>query len=189
MKRIISLCLGCLAILASEGISRGTDPNKLIEEEFDALAGDWLEQSGNLKTYQGIKEYCTNRDFRSRVDQTLKSIHHYDSMIISRLIYHDSDDKWDYKEEKKTFKDIYALEDDFSVKHFDKHMSEACDLRRRIAKGDELVEDELGVASKDAQVLILEAELRNYLHKIDKLVLRIDDHLHVLHIKNNSQYE
>jgi len=44
------------------------------------------------------------------------------------------------------------------------------------------LEKGVGYESYDAKILLLETEAGRYLKKLDKLVLKVDDHLHVLDI-------
>ena len=141
-----------------------------------------MEQSGRLKTYQGVANYCLQKEYRNSINETLKIIHHYDSMILSKLEDPEAYSSWNLKEEKKAVKDLYEMEAEFSAKNFIVHMTDTCKFRKDIEKGSKEVSAELGIDSQDGQVIILESELRRYLSKIDKLILHIDDHLHILHI-------
>lgn len=182
MKKPFLLLLLSAFYLSVTVSAQDTSKNKLIEDQFDDLASSWLEESGRLKTYQGVQQYCANKEYRQSVDATMQKIHWYDSLILSKLTDHDTYVKWNQKQEKKAVKDISEMENDFGIKQFHEHMRETCRFRNQIEKGDQEVSAELGVDAHDGQVLIFESLLRKYLNKIDKLVLRIDDHLHVLHV-------
>jgi hypothetical protein len=160
------------------------ETSKLIEDQFDLVASNWLEKSAPLKTYSGVKEYCINLEYRTSVDQTLKEIHNYDSLILTSL-----EDPASYlgsneKEGKKTLKDIQEMEEEYSVVNFINSMKETCAYRKKLERKSDDLRRATGDQSYDGQVLLVEAELRKYLNKIDRLTLRIDDHLHVLHINN-----
>jgi hypothetical protein len=114
----------------------------------------------------------------------LKEVHHYDSLILFSI--NDQQDylSWNPKEEKKTFKDINELETEFSQTQFIAHMRETCDFKKEIETHKNELKNGIGVESYDGKILLLETHIRRYLGKIDKLVLKMDDHLHVLHIDN-----
>ncbi|MBV6647584.1 MAG: hypothetical protein KI790_19155 [Cyclobacteriaceae bacterium] len=153
-----------------------------IEDRFDLVASDWLEKSGQLKTYVGVNNYCASPSYRSEVDDVLGILHHYDSTILSKM--NDPQDylSWNPKEEKKTLKDIAEMQETYGVDNFVEQMRKTCSFRNEIEQNAEDLRSGVGAESYDAKILVLETELRRYLNKIDRLVLRIDDHLHVLHI-------
>lgn len=153
-----------------------------IADQFDVVTMNWIEKSEILKTYEGVASFCRQPTFRKSVNQVLSEIHRYDSLIISKM-----DDptvylSWNKKEEKKTFSDIYNLEEQYGMTAFDEHMRGACNFRKEIESNKESLKNGMGAESYDAKVLLLEADQARYFKKIDKLVLRIDEHLHVLNI-------
>ncbi len=154
----------------------------LIEDQFDVVTLNWIDKSEALKTYEGISAYCRKPLYRKSVNQLLAVIHEYDSLILSKMDDQSSYLRWNKKEEKKTLSDVKNLEEQYGMKAFDKHMREACAFRREIESNEESLKNGLGDESYDAKVLVLETGQNRYFKKIDKLVLRIDEHLHVLHI-------
>ncbi len=178
MRNLILLLL--LTLSFSEAISQSTD--KLLEDRFDEIAGDWLQKSGQLKTYKGINEYCINPEYRKSVNETLHLIHKYDSIILSKITDPTAYLSSNQKEEKKTLKHLQELEEIYSVVNFIEQMRSTCLFRNDIEKNSDNLKNGIAEESYDGKILILETELRNYLVKIDKLILRIDDHLHLLHI-------
>ncbi len=181
MTRFVSLLLPLVMFFT---ISHSTAQEIAIEERFDVLAGDWLEMSGRLKTYQGIQDFCATGPLRLELFHLLKEVHHYDSLILFSI--NDQQDylSWNPKEEKKTFKDINELETEFSQTQFIAHMRETCAFKKEIETHKNELKNGIGVESYDGKILLLETQIRRYLGKIDKLVLKMDDHLHVLHIDN-----
>ncbi len=153
-----------------------------IADQFDVVAVDWLDKTEFLNTYAGINEYCQNPTFRKSVNQLLVTIHSYDSLIMSKLNDPSAYLGWNMKEEKKTRSDIESFENDYQLDDFIDEMREACLFRNEIEANAENLRNGVGIESYDAKVMLLETEISRYLHKIDKLVLRIDDHLHVLNI-------
>lgn len=161
--------------------------NELIEDKFDEIAGEWLEKSGQLKTYQGVNEYCLSPEYRKSVNETLRLVHHYDSLILKDIKDPTTYMSSNAKEEKKTLKHLQELEDAYSVENFIEQMRSTCLFRNDIERESDKIKNSVAEESYDGKILILETELRNYLVKIDRLVLRIDDHLHLLHINKKSQ--
>lgn len=154
-----------------------------LEDQFDVVTNEWLEKSSLLKNYDGINEYCQNPTFRKSTDRLLKAIHAYDSLIIAKMEDPTSYFSWDSKEEKKTLKDVHELEDEYGMEEFIDHMREACLMRNEIQSNEANLRKGMGMESYDGKVLILETEMTKYLKKIDKLIVKIDEHLHVLHIE------
>ncbi len=153
-----------------------------MEDQFDIVTSEWITKSDYLKTYEGINEYCRNPSFRKSVDRLLSEIHNYDRLIISKMENPSDYLSWNTKEERKTIDDVYKLEDDYSMDVFVSHMRESCEFRNEIESNAEELRGGVGAESYDGQVLILETGMVKYLKKIDKLIIKIDDHLHVLHI-------
>ena len=178
MKKVLCLCLLTLS-LYSFSQSKIEPP---IEDQFDIAALDWIEKSVFLKTYSGVNEYCKNPQFRKSVDGTLTVIHTYDSLILSRMKDPTSYLSWNRKEEKKTFSDIYEMEIQYGMDAFVDHMKEACIFRNEIEANAENLKRGVGVESYDSKILLLETDVTRFLNRLDRLVLKIDDHLHVLHI-------
>lgn len=175
------LLLSALILFTSFGFSQSAIEPPL-EDQFDVVTNDWLDKSELLKNYVGINEYCQNPAFRKSVDRLLVTIHTYDSLIISKMEDPTTYFSWDTKEEKKTLKDVHAFEDEYGMETFVNHMKEACLMRNEIEANEENLRRGVGMESYDGKVLILETEMSKYLKKIDKLIVKIDEHLHVLHI-------
>ncbi len=153
-----------------------------LEDQFDVVTNEWLEKSELLKNYVGINEYCQNPTFRKSVDRLLVEIHSFDSLIIAKLEDPSAYFSWDTKEEKKTLKDVHEMEAEYGMEAFVDHMREACYMRNEIESNEENLRKGMGMESYDGKILILETEVSKYLKKIDKLIVKIDEHLHVLHI-------
>ncbi|MEM0940722.1 MAG: hypothetical protein AAF600_15605 [Bacteroidota bacterium] len=151
-----------------------------VADQFDVVAIEWIEKTKFLKTYRGVNEYCQNPTFRKSVDQLLTTIHTYDSLIISKLDDPTSYLGWNTKEEKKTRSDIESFENEYYLKDFIAEMRDACLFRNDIEANADNLKNGVGYESYDAKVLVLETEVARYLNKIDRLILKIDDHLHKL---------
>lgn len=177
MKKIFSVLL--LVPFLSVGQS-AIEP--ALEDQFDVVAKEWITKSSYLKTFQGVNEYCQNPTFRKSVDRLLTSIHQYDSLILHKMEDPTEYLSWNKKEEKRTFADVHQLEELYGMSSFIDYMREACVFRNEIEKNAESLRNGVGYESYDSKVLLLETDMARYLKKIDKLILKIDDHLHVLHI-------
>ncbi|MGB3465107.1 MAG: hypothetical protein WBA74_07550 [Cyclobacteriaceae bacterium] len=179
MKNIM-LC-AVLFITAHSAFSQ-SEIEPPIADQFDNVTLDWVDKSGELKTYEGISNYCKKPQYRKSVNQILNIVHTYDSLILAEL--EDTSDylNWDKKEEKKTLSDIENMEADYGMKEFDKHMRKVCVSRREIETNKEDLKNGLGTESYDAQIMVLEQSQVRYFNRIDKLILKIDEHLHVLNI-------
>lgn len=180
MKNLFIIILVCLIPIHIFG--QNQDKYRLLEDRFDEIAGVWLEKSGQLKTYQGVNEYCLSPEFRKSVDETLRLIHHFDSLILKKLNDPIESSGNNMKEEKKTIKNLEKLESDYSIINFIDQMKSSCLFRNDIEGNADRIKNSIAEESYDGKILILENELRNYLLRIDKLVLRIDDNLHLLHL-------
>ena len=155
---------------------------EVIEDEFEDLTAQWLEQSDILHQYEGVDSYCQEPEFRNSVNTVLDAVHHYDSLIMQKLNDPVLALSVDYKEQKKTIKDIAKLELEYSTQDFIEHMREACVFRNEIEADAENLKKNSGAESYDAKVLVLETETQRYLNHIDKLVTKVEDHLHYLYI-------
>ncbi|MEO9870046.1 hypothetical protein [Ekhidna sp.] len=153
-----------------------------LEDQYDVVTNEWLAKSAYLKTYSGVNEYCQNPAFRKSVDRLLNEIHGFDSLIVARLEDPTAYFSWNSKEEKKTMNDVLQLEEDYSMHGFVDQMRKSCLFRNEIEANADNLKRGMGVESYDGKILVLETEISKYLKKIDKLVLRVDEHLHVLHL-------
>lgn len=153
-----------------------------LEEDFDLLTSEWLNVSGELKTYSGLNRFCINADFRQETMDILGLLHHYDSLVLQILLDPSYDLDISHREYKHTIKDIQKFEEEFSIKKFIDHLRESCAARNELERSkDDLVKGS-NVHSYDGQILVLETDIRRFLNHIDKKVIAIDDHLHMIHV-------
>lgn len=179
-NKILLFFLGVLTI----SFSASAQSNSLIEDEFEIIASDWLNKSEDLKFYEGVNQYCLDPNYRQSMNGLLRNIHYYDSLVLDKLSDPGVYLVLDQKEQKKTLKDIYEMEEEFSVAGFVEQMKSSCTFRNEIEANAENLRNGVGVESYDGKVLVLETEMQRYINKVDRLVVRIDDHLHLLHIEN-----
>lgn len=177
-RRYLLLPVFFLISLATYGQS-----NTTITDEFDLMVSDWLLRSEALRTYEGINEYCVNERFRNSVNTVLNSIHHYDSLIMQQLADPTVIGYNSHKNQQKTLKDIYKFELKYDAKGFIDEMRGDCRFRNEIELHASELRNGVGLESYDSKVLLLETRMQKYLKEVDKLVVKIDDHLHLLHLE------
>ena len=181
----LTLVLGWLAP-PDFAVAQGNQSDVSLRDQFDNITESWLARSKEMRSYDGLRTYCLVTPVRSEVDARIKEIHHYDSLILGQLndptIYLAASSK----EQKKTYKDLYQMELEYSYKGFRSTMANVCEYRRDIEKNAAKLRNGMGDNSYDAKVLMIELEVEKYLNHIDKLVRRIDDHLHVIEFETQS---
>ena len=174
-------CFTLLVFLFTSSFSQ-SEIELPLKEQFDIVTMEWIDTSEYLKTYSGINEYCQNPTFRESVDRVLTSIHQYDSLIISTLNDPASYFAWDAKEMRKTLSDVSSMEIEYDTYAFMDKMRSTCLFRNEIEANAENLRNGVAHESYDAKVLVLETETIRYLKKMDRLVLKINAHLHVLDV-------
>lgn len=167
--------------IVTSGIEVKAQTNSSIEQQYDLLTAQWLELSGNLKTYQGLNTFCTSPEYRTSSIEVLGHLHHFDSLVLDLMKEHQGEFAISHKEFKATLKDIEKFETEYGIKAFITVLKGCCDSRRDLERHKKELVNEIGANSYDGQILILENYLRKFLHHIDKKVLAIDDHLHMIH--------
>ncbi len=177
MTRIIAILTFCIWSFTS-----GAQEEMSIEDHFASLTESWLERSDLLHEYAGINHYCQSPEFRESVNSVLDGLHHYDSLLMEKMKDPVVALSLDYREQKKTIKDIAKLETGYSSKDFLEHMRETCKFRNEIEKNADRLRNDSGPESYDGKVLVLETDVQRYLNHIDKLVVKIESHLHYLYI-------
>jgi len=180
MIRLSRVTMLICAITITSLVSAQT--NDVLEAEYASTKNQWLTESALLSQYEGVNEYCKDPDYRASVDDILNEMHHLDSLIMQRVNDPTLALSMDYKEQKKTLKDISKLETEYSTQDFVEQMRSTCKFRNEIEDEAELLKNGLGADSYDARVLVLETEIQRYLAHIDKLAVKIEDHLHYLYI-------
>lgn len=156
---------------------------QMIEEEFDALTAEWLEISEELKTYNGLGRFCKSKEFRETSLSVLRQLHHYDSLVLEVLLNTDESELGvSHREYKHTLKDIEKFEEEYGIKVFIAFLKEGCVTWKELEKNRETLVKESGMYSYDGQLLVLETQLEMFLKHIDKKVIAIDEHIHLIHI-------
>lgn len=171
-----------VACFLAFGLTVQAQETKTLYEKFDLLAAEWLKVSGEMKTYSGLAYYCRIPEYRTKTLDLLHQIHSYDSLILEVMNNPNRIANPNEKELKNTLKDITELEKEYSIAEFKNQLKNTCDYRKEIEKNKDNSKRDFAEDSYDGQILILETEIRKYLKHIDNLVLKIDDHLLMLHI-------
>lgn len=159
-----------------------------LEDDFDLLTSEWLSVSGDLKTYQGLNRFCQSAQYRQDVVDVLDLMHHYDSLVLNVLLDPSYDLQISHREYKNTVKDIQQFEENYSIKKFMDFLRQSCRARNDLEKNKADLMKGSGVHSYDGKILVLENELRKFLKNIDKKVIAIDDHLHLIHVDQVEPY-
>ncbi len=149
-----------------------------VEKSYDVLTEQWLRISTDMKTYQGLSLYCRQPAVQEGTHKLLHTIHYFDSVILETL--NDPSMQFDGREQKKTVKDIEKFESEYTLAAFQEVFDTSCKTRRALEKDKEDLTKEIGMYSYDGQVMMLETQLHRYLNHIDKKVVAIDEHLHLL---------
>lgn len=186
-KFLVTLVLG---MLCSVHVSAQSDEDiSSVEEHFDLLTSEWLRLSGDLKTYDGLSFFCRDESFRQHTFNVLSQIHHYDSLIL--LLFEDPEvvAEMSKKEYRHSKKDIETFEKEYSIKNFVGHLKESCGDRNEIERNKDDLQKQSGMYSYDGQVLLIETEIRKYLKHIDKVVIAIDDHVHMLQLDDVKAFK
>ncbi len=177
-----------LICMAQTAHSQDNEPIS-IEKEYDKLTAEWLKISGQMKTYQGLATYCKDAEYRTHSVHVLELLHHYDSLVLDLLNDPTVAGQIDHKEQHKTLKDIEKFEEKYSIKEFIGLLKESCKTRRDLEKNKKDLVKESGMYSYDGQILVLETQIRKFLNHIDKRIITIDDHLHLIHPDQIKPYK
>ena len=92
-----------------------------IVEIIDDLTVRWDQGAINLKTYQGIQEFCLDAAYQAETVELLDEIHHWDTTLY--FIVQRKFDIHKDKEAAETLKDIERLETEYSTITFKKFIS------------------------------------------------------------------
>lgn len=171
MKKSIAIAI-CLFALFQ--ISSAQEEN--VGQKLEELTLKWDGQAEKLATYEGLSEFCTVKPYREDMIETLRGIHHYDSVLyqtIAKRARFGGD-----AEMKKTLKDIEKLESEYSIRDFLSFLHEECNARNDIERNAKKTGED-----KDSEVYMLEVELQKYVKHITKRIDVVRDHVHHLNIK------
>lgn len=150
--------------------------NGTITEVIDELTMRWDQGAINLKTYQGIQEFCLNANYQYQTNDLLDEIHHWDTLLY--FIVQKKFDVHKDKEAAKTLLDIEKLETEYSTLNFKKFIQEECSSLKVIEKSF----DASIVNKYEKEIRLFEKELVKYVNTITFRIDIIREHMHHLKI-------
>ena len=145
-----------------------------IVDIIDDLTVRWDQGAINLKTYQGIQEFCLNSTYQKQTTELLDEIHHWDTtlyFIVQQKIDTNKD-----KEAAETLKDIERLETEYSTIRFKEFIQNECTQLKVIEDSF----DEATVKRYEKDIRHFEKELVKYVNSITYRIDIIDEHIHHL---------
>ncbi len=160
-----------VVLLALEGYGQS---NENISDKVDALTVKWDAEANILKTYNGMRDMCKNRQHRSETVDLIKEIHHYDSMLYKVV-----KDKFDTNkdgEAKATLSDIKKLEEDYTTAGFLDFIHKECNTFNTIEHNF----GRYGGKPYEKEKAKMEKELTKYMEEITLQIDVIDEHIHHL---------
>ena len=141
---------------------------------IDDLTIRWDQGAIDLKTYQGIQEFCLDDVYQSETIELLDEIHHWDTTL-----YYIVQQKFDTKKDREaaeTIIDIERLESEYSTINFKKFIQDEC-------KELKVIEDSFDpttVKQYEKGIRQFEKELVKYVNSITFRIDIIDEHIHHL---------
>jgi len=141
---------------------------------IDDLTVRWDQGAINLKTYQGIQEFCLNQAYQNETVELLDAIHHWDTSL-----YYIVQRKFDTNKDKEaaaTLADIEKLETEYSTINFKKFIQDEC-MQLKVIE-DSFDQETIKQYEKDIRQF--EKELVKYVNSITFRIDIIDDHIHHL---------
>lgn len=161
-----------LYLIAS--ISGYTQEKPGIVTVIDNLTLRWDQGAINLKTYQGIQEFCLDASYQSDVIELLDEIHHWDTTL-----YFIVQQKFDAKKDKEaaaTLSDIEKLESEYSTINFKTFIQDECTQLKVIEDSF----DQATIKQYEKDIRQFEKELIKYVNSITFRIDIIDEHIHHL---------
>ena len=158
-----------------------------MEVNYARFANEWLKISDQLKTYEGLSAYCQDVDFQRRTINILGTIHRYDSVLLAQI--DDASLNLRPKASKKILNQIEVFRRRYSVHDFNVMFARNCSDRRTLERTKSRTYSASGIHSFDAQVLNLEMMLTRYLNRIDKRLISLEEHLHLIQPHSFEDYQ
>jgi len=148
-----------------------------IVKVIDDLTVKWDQGAINLKTYQGVQEFCLSADYKREIINLLNEIHHWDTTLYF-IVKNKFDERKD-KEAKATLDDIEKLEEEYSTENFKKFISDECNSLKVIQDSF----DKKTVKQYEKNIRSFEKELIKYINNITYRIDIIDQHIHHLRLE------
>lgn len=141
---------------------------------IDDLTVRWDQGAINLKTYQGIQEFCLNTKYQTETNTLLDAIHHWDTSLY--FIVQQKFDTNEDKEAAATLEDIEMLETEYSTINFKNFIQEECSQLKVIEDSF----DQETIKQYEKGIRQFEKELVKYVNSITFRIDIIDEHIHHL---------
>ncbi|UXP31557.1 hypothetical protein N6H18_14490 [Reichenbachiella agarivorans] len=169
MKRTILVAAICAISTAAFSQSSTS-----IVTTIDSLTQVWDKEAVVIESYEGMRDYCTNRVHRQNTIDMIKLIHHYDSALYKTV-----KSKYDINQDaeaKATLDDIKKLETEYTTKEFLSFIHEECATFNMIEKNYGKSKGK----TYEKEVKKMEKELAQYVDQITLQIDIIDEHIHHL---------
>lgn len=153
------------------------ETDEQVLKEFDAMVFHWEENSQSLDTYNGLKKYCFDREYKQRIIVSLEKMHHYDSLLYGILR---AKMKENGHELRITVREIEQFENKYKPMRFIEKLNDDCAGERYLERHKKELKREIGLESYDGQAEVIENDAATYIHHINRLLDLIDRHAHHL---------
>ena len=167
----MKLLITTVAFLLVSGLTFAQDGS--IVKIIDDLTLNWDNKAEKLKTYDGLKDLCRDRNYRTDITDLLDLIHHYDTNLFNIVT-----EKYDTNEDgeaKETIADIEDLERDYTTRAFRKFIHQECNEYNMVENSFSKEEEEYELERNR-----VEEELNKYVTMITGQIDLIDEHVHHL---------
>lgn len=162
-------------LLALTFRSYAQESNEELVATLDELTADWDREAANLKTYDGLKQFCKTQTYRYKITGLLKDIHHYDSVLYKVVTA-----KFEANRNElaaATLADIKKLESEYTTKAFLKFEHNECRTFNNIEQYYKNNKESKGYKK---EVKAIEKELSKYVKTVTNQIDLIDEHSHHL---------
>ena len=180
MNRIILTLVLINGYLINDTLAQVEESPKDLIQHFEELSQKWHELEPGLEDYEGFKRYCVNKEYKNTIDEVFYKIHHYDSIILSKV--NNPAYEMDRKERNKILKEIRKFESKYSTQEFLKTLKRECHERHEIEHDKKLTRNDFADNSYSGQIIILESELFKYSRQITRKIDHINKYLHHLQL-------
>ena len=150
-----------------------------VVKELDRIDSTWHVIADKLGTYAGLSKYCTEAEYKKKVNTLLDEVHHYDTLLYQILI-RKAELEGDGKTLKRTIKEVEKVETKYKPKSFARKLKDDCKGRNYIEKYKKKLKRDVQMESYDGQALVIDNDIHAYIKRITHLLDLIDKHAHHL---------
>ena len=150
-----------------------------IVEHLDELDAEWHEYSDELATYAGLLRFCTDNEYRRKIEVILNNVHAYDRKLYNVLLSKAELEGTD-RTLRKTLKEIEKIEDKYRASNFKKKLNDDCKGAKKIEKNKEKLQRDVQMESFDGKAMVIDNDIHVYIRKVTHLIDLIDKHAHHL---------